>query len=344
MPERSTIHDVAKACGVNVSTVSRCLNGKGRINAGTRDRILAAARSLDYRPNRIARGLVTGRTHTLGLIVSDIRNPFFAEVARGVEDAANHAGCDVVLCNTDLHQEKQLRYIRSLVEKGVDGIIINFASAMNREQEQFLRTCGVPVVLLNRPSKAVKLSTVSIDNRQGGFLAATFLLKLGHRSLAVLGGPEDQSNHAARAAGFLGAVKASGRNVKTHVLHGSQNFAGGYEMTWRLLTEHADVTAIFTGNDVMAFGALRALTESGRRVPEDVSLVGFDNIEMSGMIQTPLTTIEQPKYEIGKCAVEILLGPQSAPVHREFGVKLVERQSTRPLKAETYIPTRAWSR
>lgn len=323
---------------MNVSTVSRCLNGRGRVNLQTRTRILAAAKRLNYIPNRVARGLVTGTSQTLGLIISDIRNPFFAEVARGVEDAAHQAGCDLVLCNSDLHPEKQLRYVNSLVAKGIDGIIINWAAGLNRREEELLLSHGVPIVLLNSPIGIDLLSTVSVDNFQGGFLAGSYLINLGHRKLAFIGGPEDQSRVAERKRGFLKAnEKLTGRN-KPVVLHGDQSFSGGYQMAWKIIAEHPDVTAVFTHNDVMAFGLLRACSEAGRRVPNDISVVGFDNVDISQMIQPPLTTINQPKYEIGQAAVELLmrlkLEPErSEPVHRVFGVSLVERQSAAQLVA-----------
>jgi LacI family transcriptional regulator len=327
---------VARVCGVNVSTVSRCLNDKGRVNEKTRERILSAVASLNYRPNRVARGLVTGRTHTVGLIVSDIRNPFFAEVARGAEDAAYSAGFDVVLCNSDLRPDKQISYIRSLAEKGVDGIIINYVLAMTSEQEKLLASYGIPIVLLDRPKNVTRLSSVSIDNFQGGFLAGSFLLKLGHRSLALLGGPEDLSTHTDRGRGFLEAVKRASPRVAANVFRGSQSFSAGYEMAWKMLTAHPETTAVFTSNDVMAFGALRALSEAGKKVPGDVSVIGFDNLDLCEMIQPPLTTIERPKYEMGKSAVELLLelieaGRSHAPIHRVSGVRLVERQSTAAL-------------
>jgi DNA-binding LacI/PurR family transcriptional regulator len=332
LAKRNTIKDVARESGFDVSTVSRCLNRKGYVHPATRDRILAVAQRLNYLPNRVARGLVTGASHTLGLIISDIRNPFFAEVARGVEDAACSAGFDLVVCNSDLHPEKQDRYINSLASKGVDGLIVNWAAKLDTAEEDRLLSYGIPIVLLSSPAGVRKLSTVSVDNEQGGFLAGSYLLKLGHRRLALLTGPEDQSRIAARQKGFLKAVEGSAGEPSVVVLHGDQNFPGGYRMAWRLISDYPEVTAIFTHNDVMAFGALKAFAEAGRRVPDQISIVGFDNVEISQMLQPALTTINQPKYEIGKAAVEVLLAlsatPKPAnPIHRIFGVNLVERQS-----------------
>ncbi|MCX6631594.1 MAG: LacI family DNA-binding transcriptional regulator [Candidatus Solibacter sp.] len=332
MARRSTIKDVARESGVDVSTVSRSLNHKGYVNPETRMRILAAAERLNYMPNRLARGLVTGDSHTLGLIISDIRNPFFAEMARGVEDSANHAGFDLVLCNSDLHPEKQRRYIKSLASRGIDGIIVNWAASLQPPEEDVLMSYGIPIVLLNSPTGVRKLSTVSMDNLQGGFLAGSYLLKLGHRRLALLTGPEDQARVAERQKGFLRSIESSGDKPSALILHGDQSFLGGYRMAWKLISDHPEVSAVFTHNDVMAFGALKAFAEAGRRVPDEISVVGFDNVEISQMIQPALTTINQPKYEIGAAAVELLLMLKTtpnlaAPIHRVFGVSLVERQS-----------------
>jgi LacI family transcriptional regulator len=329
-----TIRDVARESGVNVSTVSRALNNEYGVHHRTRERVVAAAARLNYSPNRIARGLVTGRSHSLALIVSDIRNPFFAEVARGAEDAARAANCDLVLCNSDLDAAKQMQYVRSLLEKRVDGILMNSVAALSRDEQAQLASCGVPIVLLNRPASSRTFSTVRADNEAGGALAARHLLKLGHRKIAHLSGPRHHGNLSDRARGFLRVLQSSKRPVTPIVLHGAFHFAGGQALAEKLLRDHPKVTAIFAANDVMAFGAARAIFARGRRVPEDISLVGFDNIEFASVMHPPLTTVHQPKYEMGQAAVEILLrvardkGKQMAE-HRLLGVEWIERQSTR---------------
>src|SRR5450755_2849326 len=162
-----TIKDVARESGVNISTVSRALNNGYGVNDQTREHVRAVAARLNYRPNRIARGLVTGRSHSLGLIVSDIRNPFFAEVARGAEDAARNGNCDLVLCNSDLDADKQMEYVRSLLEKRVDGILMNSVAMLSVEQQARLSESGVPIVLLNRSASNRTFSTVCADNETG---------------------------------------------------------------------------------------------------------------------------------------------------------------------------------
>jgi DNA-binding LacI/PurR family transcriptional regulator len=327
-----TIKDVARESGVNVSTVSRALNGEYGVHAGTREHVLAIAKRLHYRPNRVARGLVTGRSHSLALVVSDIRNPFFAEVARGAEDAAYAADYDLVLCNSDLDPEKQLRYVQSLMEKRVDGILMNSVAALSKKQVEQLSGFGVPIVLLNRAAPRNAFSTISADNDAGGALAGEYLSKLGHRKIAHLTGPRHHGNMTERAEGFVRSLAQARKPVKPVILHGKNNFQGGVELAEKLLALHPDTTAIFAASDMMAFGVIRALMDAGRRIPDDVSVIGFDNVELSTIVNPPLTTIHQPKYEIGQAAVEILLrlagrGEHQAPEHRLFGVHLVERKS-----------------
>jgi DNA-binding LacI/PurR family transcriptional regulator len=330
-----TIKDVARESGVNTSTVSRALNNGYGVKPETRKHVLAIATRLNYRTNRIARGLVTGRSHSLALVLSDIRNPFFAEVARGAEDAARRAQCDLILCNSDLNADKQMQYVWSLREKCVDGILMNSVSALNREQQAQLATCGVPVVLLNRTASNRTFSTVRADNELGGILAAQYLLNLGHRNIAHITGPQHHGNLSDRTRGFVRTLRTAKAPVQPVVLHGDFNFGGGTELTRKLLDKYPGITAIFAGNDVMAFGVIRVALERGVRIPDDLSLIGFDNIEFSSIIHPPLTTIHQPKYEMGEAAVEILLRlarndkDKQTPEHRLLGVELIERQSCR---------------
>ena len=331
-----TIKDVARESGVNISTVSRALNDEYGVHPETREHVLAVASRLKYRPNRVARGLVTGRSNTLALIISDIRNPFFAEVARGAEDAARAGGCDLVLCNSDLDAGKQIEYVHSLLEKRVDGILMNSVAVLSRAQQQDLAKCPVPIVLLNRAASRKTFSTVCADNEAGGALAAVYLLGLGHRRIAHITGPRRHGNLTTRERGFLKALEARAGHEEPVILHGENSFQGGYELTREMLQQAsqstAGVTAIFAANDIMAFGAARAIYESGRCIPHDMSLIGFDNVELSSVVHPPLTTIHQPKYEIGKAAVEILLrlaakNSEGTPEHRILGVELIERQS-----------------
>ena len=331
-----TLKDVAREAGVNLSTASRSLSGAYGVHPHTRERVLGIARRMNYRLNRVARGLVTGRSHTLAVIVSDIRNPFFAEVARGAEDAAYAASCDLVLCNSDLDTAKQVRYIDSLLAKRVDGILMNSVSVLTNVQQDQLATCGVPVILLNRSSTRKRFSTILAENMEGGALAARYLISLGHRKLIHLTGPSQHGNLTDRTKGFLKVVQNAALPDPI-VFRGQHTFQGGYEMAKKALAKNRTGTAVFAANDVIAFGFIRAALESGVRIPDELSIVGFDNIETSQITCPPLTTIHQPKYEIGKAAVEMLLEMAASeryePEHRVIGVRLVERQSCRDIRA-----------
>lgn len=317
--------------GVNLSTASRSLSGAYGVHPATRARVLAAAEHLNYHPNRVARGLVTGRSYTLGLVISDVRNPFFAELARGAEDAAYAAGYDLVLCNSDLNSAKQMHYIRSLLAMRVAGVLMNSVGDLSRADQENLASAGIPIVLLHRAPEDLGFSTVTADNLQGGFLAGQYLVRLGHRAIAHLAGPRQHSNLTNRTRGFLKAVQSAPHDVSAVVVHGLHGFQGGYEMMRKVLAKHRKFTAVFAGNDAMAFGTIRAALEAGLKVPEDLSIIGFDNVEVSSIIHPPLTTIDQPKYELGRAAVEILLKQKNVPEHRVLGVELIERQSCRAL-------------
>jgi LacI family transcriptional regulator len=278
---------------------------------------------------------VTGRSQILGLIISDIRNPFFSEVARGVEDAAYSAGCDVVLCNSDLDAQKQNHYIESLMAKNVDGIIMNSITALREAEQARLIQSGVPVVLLNRCPSDLQFSSVSADNEQGGRLAGEYFLRMGHRRLAHFTGPRQHGNLTRRAKAFLQAIREGDPASRAMVLHGGHTLAGGHAMALKLFREKHNVSAIFAANDAVAFGVLKAAIECGVRVPDDVSVIGFDDVDFATIVHPPLTTVRQSKYEIGEAAVNILLrlakGKDRSQENRVLGVELIERDSVRNL-------------
>jgi LacI family transcriptional regulator len=332
----ATLKDIARESGLNPSTVSRALSGGYGVHEKTREKVLAIAEKLNYHPNLIARGLVTGRSHTIGLLISDIRNPYFADLVRGAEDAAYASGFDIVLCNSDLDPVKQMKYFRSLREKRVSGILTSSVAALNRSEIDELDSYGIPIVVFDETRRTRHLSTVLADNFQGGGLAGKYLMGLGHSVIAHLTGPREMGNLAQRCAGFLKALKTSSNGVTPIVMRGLHTYHGGYEMAKKLFSRHPSVTAIFAANDVTAFGVLQAVLETGMSVPGDISLIGFDNVQLAGITHPPLTTVEQPKYEMGQAAIEILLSQskehgERVPEHRRFGVRLIERKSCRAI-------------
>jgi LacI family transcriptional regulator len=331
-----TLKEVAREAGVSISTACRALNNSAGIHADTRKRVANVAARLNYRTNQVARGLVTGQSHSIGLVISDIRNPFFAEVARGAEDAAFRAGRDLVLCNSDLDAAKQMRYLEWLLAKRIDGIVMNSVAPLSPAQQDQLCAAGVPVVLLNlslarRRSPVRRFSAAIADNLAGGEIAGNYLIDLGHTNVLHITGPRTHGNFADRAIGFLKVFHDRGL-PKPVVAFGEHTLGAACQAARQHLAAERKVTAVFAGNDVIAFGCMRAMMEQGIRIPQDVSIIGFDNVEMSQITCPPLTTIDQPKYETGKAAVEMLLsmiakGGVHDPEHRIIGVRLVERQS-----------------
>lgn len=328
-----TLKDISQEAGVDIATVSRALNDNYGVHKDTRERILAVAKRLNYRVNLMAKGLAVGRSHTLGLLVPDIGNPFVTELVRGAEDAAYAAGYHILLCNSYLDATREVQYMHSLLDKRVEGILMHSVQSLTKEEVKELIGSGIPIVLLQQSPGTSVFSGVSVDNFLGGMLAGNHLVELGHRKMAYLNGPRGHANFTERAKGFTKAATSAKHSVNPIVLNGPPNFDGGYQMAKKLLAQHPEVTAIFAANDVTAFGIARAVYEAGLSIPEDISLVGFDNVELANVVRPPLTTIHQPKYEMGHAAVEILLGlagkgSQGVPEHREFGVRLVTRSST----------------
>jgi len=325
-----TLQAVAKAAGVTIATASRSLNDAYGVHPETRARVLEVAQKLRYTPNRFARGLVTGRSDMIGLIVSDVRNSYFAEVARGVEDAALESGRDVLLCNSDLNAERQMKSFISLLDKRAEAIIMNSVASLSQEHQQQIAAAGVPIVLLNGAGRGTPFSTVCADNEKGGRLVAECLLRSGHRNVINLTGPRRHSNLARRSSAFLKAMSAQ-RGTRVHTIHAINTLQGGYDASVEMFRELGGATAIFAGNDVMAFGVMRAAIEACIRIPRNISLIGFDDVELASISFPPLTTIHQPKYDVGRAAIEIvnelLESGIKGPQHRVVDVKLVERAS-----------------
>ena len=300
-----TIKDIAKRVNVSFATVSRALNDKDGVKAETKRKILEEARRLNYRPNAIARGLVNRRTHTIGLIIPDITNPFFPEVARGVEDAAQAAGYGVFLCNTNWDRKKELKYLDLLSEKRVDGII---HAPISKGATGFDKILGdLPVVYVGRSPKPSEVSFVSIDNFRGGFLATDYLLEKGCWPVGFIGAPEDSMTLEERLKGYKTALKYRGREVDDrYIRFGDFKRETGYNIIKSMIQEGLEPKGIFGENDLLAIGAIQGAKELGLSVPEDLAVVGFDDIPMAAFPEISLTTIGQPKYEMGRLAFEML--------------------------------------
>ncbi len=307
-----TIRDVARAAGVSKSTVSRVLNGDPNVSAESRNAVMAAMKEMRYTPNALARGLNTRRTGTIGLILSDITNPFHAEVARGVEDLASDYESNVILCNTDGRPKKESAYMDLLLEKRVDGIIFTSVK-MDESDVTELRARRVPFVFAGRTLPDVEADSVVVDNVLGGFQATNHLIGLGHHRIAYMAGPSHVSASVDRYEGYCQALRKAGIEPDPElVAEGDFKQEGGYRAMSVLLdrvagrTAAAGPTAVFAANDYMAIGALEAIFERGLRVPEDMAMVGFDDIAFARLHLVQLTTVAQPKYDIGAIAARML--------------------------------------
>ena len=311
MQKKITIKDIARKANVSHTTVSRALNNKSRIKNETKDKILTIARELNYRPDFIARSLVMKRTKTLGLVITTIANPFYIELSQGIETTAISQGYNIILCSTNYDLSAERKYIDMLRSKGVDGIILTSAH-MGDPNIVGLAEEGFPIILINRrtyhPVVKEKVDYVGVDNILGGFLAAEHLIRLGHKRIGVIGGSSESSVGFERLEGGKKALTTYGMEViGDHFLEGDFLKGSGYQGGKRFLKMDEPPTAIFATNDYMALGTYQAIVEEGRRVPEDIALIGFNDIEFAAMKGIELTTVGQKKYEMGAQAVKMLV-------------------------------------
>jgi len=341
--------DVASLAGVAVGTVSNVLNHPDLVRPLTRARVEAAMEELGFIPNGSARQLRAGRSRCLGLVVLDVTNPFFTEVARGVEDYAQAAGYAVILCNSDEADDKERRYLRVLEEQRVRGILITPVHGQAPELPR-IRDRGTPVVLLDRPGSAGQCS-VAVDDRRGGEIAVRHLLELGHRSIALVNGPVAIRQCADRRRGALRAVERAGLDpaaVLAEVTVPAMNARAGAVAADELLsvtppTGGRRPTAVFCANDMLALGLLRRLGQAGVAVPGDLAVVGYDDIEFAADAAVPLTSVRQPKYQLGQAGAELLLDEADRPdehEHRRFVFKpeLVVRASSGSSETVSSVP------
>lgn len=302
----TTIKDIAEQANVSFSTVSRALNDKYGVKPDTKKRVLEIARNLNYRPNALARGLVNRQTNTIGLIIPDIKNPFFPEVAGGIEERGAELGFNVFLCNTNWSEEREERYIDLLTERRVDGLIVSPTGESMDVLEDMLHE-SLPVVYVSRAPRATSRSYVVIDNVRGGFLATKHLIEAGYETIGFLGATQDEATCGERYQGYRSALEKYGIAVADrYVKQGDFRRKSGYDLVGEMLEAGDRPRAIFAVNDLVALGAIQAVRSAGLRVPQDVAVVGFDDIEIASLQEIQLSTINQPKYLMGSVAMEIL--------------------------------------
>jgi LacI family transcriptional regulator len=316
LPERVTIRDVADRASVSLGTVSNALNRPSVVAPATLARVREAIEQLGFVRSLAAHQMRGGNSRTFGAVVLDASNPFSTETIRGLEDAVHERGCAVVVCSTDGSPEREERYLRLLEEQRVQGIVITPASRSIRYLEA-LQERGTMIVLLDRRSGDSHLHSVSVDHARGGELAARHLLELGHHSIAFINGPLHIAQCAERRRGVRRAAKRAKGDPNESII----------EYTIDPITAFEQAEAIV---DEFAFTVLRVLNEHNVRVPRDVSVVGYDDVEFASMISPALTSIRQPKYELGRAAAELLFADSTDEIAGEviFEPELIERQST----------------
>jgi len=303
----ATIKDVAQRAGVSPTTVSHVINETRFVSEELRVRVLEAMEELNYQRSAVARSLRRKETQTIGMMVPDSSNPFFAEVARGIEDTSFSQGYSVILCNSDGDMEKEQFYINVLVEKRVDGIIFVAAGGSAQHIRSLLER-DMPLVVVDREIAGVEVDSVLTDNLHGGYLATKHLIELGHRRIGCITGPSDLTPSAERVLGYKRALTEHNLAVDENLIRkGNFHYESGHKAVLEFLTMDDPPTAIFACNDLMAVGAISGARKQSWRVPEDLAIVGFDDIALASFANPPLTTIAQPKYEMGTLAVQMLM-------------------------------------
>lgn len=332
----ATIKDVAKLAGVALSTASYALSGDSRVSSKTRSKVFEAARQLNYRKNGFAMDLKRSRTKTIALILTDLSGPYYSELIRSVQEVALTNGYDLIACSSMGGRDSTA--VKFLREKRADGAII---LAPNIRDEVLIETSGpqFPIVVMDRPLCSEFLVNVLVDGEQGGYTATRYLLENGHRHVAYISGSSDSYDNHLRYQGYLRALAEAGLEEQSKWrLSGNFVREGGYNATKMMIMQGSLPTAVFYGNDEMAIGGLKAFEESGISVPDDVSVIGFDDIQLAEYVNPPLTTIRQPKSEAGSLAAHLLfqiLGGESVKQSYMLTTEMMERASAGKSKVES---------
>jgi DNA-binding LacI/PurR family transcriptional regulator len=327
------LEDVARMAGVSIATVSRVINEPELVRSETRKSVQDAIRALRYQPSRVARRLRVehGRANLIGLVIPDIQNPFFADVARGVEDVAQQHGYMVFLGNSDEDESKERRYLDVMRAESVDGIIVPPISEDDAAMAELARS-GLPIVCVDRRLSRVAVDTVVVDNVRGAHAAVEHLIRLGHRRIAFIEGRPELSTSPACLRGYRQALDDNGIELDPSlILEGDSRQQGGRSLTRELLAFPERPSALLVGNNLMALGALEALHLAGVRIPDELALISYDDMPWAMAFDPPLTAVRQPAYEVGRRAMELLLQrlaePSRSPTLVMLQPELVVRRS-----------------
>lgn len=325
-----TIYDVAEKANVSIATVSKVINNKGYISQKTRERVKQVMKELNYRPNIMASALMGKQTKTVGLLIPDFANPFFAELARSIELRGHELGYNLVICNTDYKEDKERKYIELLRQKSIDGFIL--ASGFeNTEMIEKLIEADIPVVVVARDFSMISVNAVALDDFMGGSIAAQFLLEMGHENIGVVGRDLWSNRERIRGVKYVLEKEELSIHPKFRYVEGLDHIDVGGNMAEEYLRSNHPPTAIFACNDLLAAGVMRRAKELGYKVPEDLSVIGFDNTSMAHIIEPPLTTIAQPLESMGtevmNLIVKIIKGKKTDVSRTTMLPSLVKRES-----------------
>jgi LacI family transcriptional regulator len=330
-----TLRDVARLAGVHTGTASRALNTQTRslVKPETAMKVVQAAEELGYRPNPMARGLKTNRSFTIGVLIPDLTNPLFPPIVRGIEDSLALVGYTALLANSDNNPEKERLHFETMKDRQVEAFIMATAERDHPLIEDAI-AADVSIVLVNRTVDSARAFAVITDDHQGAALAVNHLIELGHERIAHIVGPERYSTGKARYLGFIDAMKNAGLEPDRRLIRFTRTFTEeeGARVFRELVEDDANFTAVFAGNDLLALGCYDVMAETGLRCPEDISVVGFNDIPFLDKLRPPLTTVRIPHYEIGvratKLVSERLQNPSAEPITVVLQPNLIVRGST----------------
>lgn len=329
-----TIYDVAREAKVSMATVSRVVNGNPNVKPSTRRKVLETIERLGYRPNAVARGLASKKTTTVGVIIPDISNIFFAELARGIEDIATMYKYNIILSNSDQNREKEIKLINTMLEKQVDGILFMGGNITEEHVKQFENT-SVPVVLAAAYDETGKTPSVNIDYEAAAYEATTFLINAGHKHPAFIYGQEDmKKRNQLKYEGYIRALKEHSIEInEDYIVDSGYNYDAGIEGIQKLLQLNERPTAVFTASDELALGAIHGAKDLGLNIPEDLEVVGFNNTRLAKMVRPTLTTVVQPIYDIGAVGMRLLTKYMNKEEVEEEKVilphRIIKRNSTK---------------
>lgn len=330
-----TIKDVAQKANVSIATVSRVLNNLTGYSDKTKQKVNQAIKELGYQPNAIARGLINKRTQTIGVMFPKVSSAFSSDLLHGIDEFAHDSNYSVVVCNTDNDGKRTMKYLQLLREKQVDGIIFS-SEVLSKEYYEVLESMKIPVVLVSSQTDFAKVPYVKVDDYQAVHDAIQYLISKGHRKIAMISGTKgDPIAGTPRVQGYRKALEANGIAFdSSRLVYGDFSFESGSRAMEALLRKAGEVTAVFAASDEMAIGALSAALKHGLNVPEDISIMGYDDLKPAQMVTPPLTTVRQPLYEMGKIASEKLIGmieTGEIAANRIMAHSIVERQTVRTL-------------